>query len=109
MSGKEREPECIMHGWQVFTEPSKPTPELIEKYRKLVYDIKECIEKTYGVKVKVKESVIKAVIARWERDGFPYCPCKPIASEKTICPCTDIPHTLLKRGHCTCKLYILDG
>lgn len=101
--------KCIVYGFQVFTKPCKPSGELVDMYRRLVYDVKECVEKTYNVRVRVKESVIKAVIARWERDGYPYCPCKPIPSQETICPCTDIPGKLLEKGYCTCRLFILDG
>ena len=95
----------MRYGREVFKEDSYPTPELVEKYKKLVYETKEWLEKTYNIKVRINEEIIESVIYRWKKQGRPYCPCKPRASEYTICPCIDIPVVLLKRGKCTCGLF----
>ena len=72
-----------------------------------VKDVCRDRERSLGKRVRVSEPVIKLTIARWRRDGLPYCPCRPgTRKPEHICPCIDVLKIL--RGEakrCRCGLY----
>ncbi len=61
--------------------------------------------------VKVVESIIKGLLAREEKFGARYCPCRRVTGDKEedkkiICPCIYHKEEIEKDGKCFCGLFV---
>jgi ferredoxin-thioredoxin reductase catalytic chain len=60
---------------------------------------------------RILESVIRGLLAREEKFGQKYCPCRRVTGDikedkKIICPCIYHKEEIEKDGHCHCNLYV---
>lgn len=59
----------------------------------------------------IVEGIIKGLMARKEKFGEAYCPCRKVTEdkaedEKIICPCVYHLEEIEKDGHCFCNLFV---
>jgi len=85
--------------------------ELVEK---LIKAYEEYAEKN-GYKLNpnkaIVEGVINGLIARKDKFGEQYCPCRKMTGDKEedkkiICPCIYHDAEIEKDGHCFCNLFV---
>lgn len=58
----------------------------------------------FKINTKLAMKIMPMMQAIEEKEGEPYCPCKPNEhSKNTICPCFD----LVYNDHCCCNLFVL--
>lgn len=60
---------------------------------------------------KIVEGVVRGLLAREEKFGQKYCPCRRVTGnaeedKKIICPCIYHKDEIQKDGHCHCNLYV---
>ncbi len=60
---------------------------------------------------KVVENIVKTLIARENKFGERYCPCRRITGDKKedkkiVCPCIYHKEEVEKQGHCLCGLFV---
>jgi len=60
---------------------------------------------------KIVEGVIKGLLAREEKFGERYCPCRRVTGnkeedKKLICPCCWHKKEIEEQGHCHCNLFV---
>ena len=99
----------VVLGRDIFRgmERAEPSDENIRLWLTAVYDNAVELERALGKRVRVSEPVIKLTVARWRRDGLPYCPCRPgVRKPEYICPCIDVLKILSGEAkRCRCGLY----
>ena len=59
----------------------------------------------------VVEGIIKGLLAREEKFGARYCPCRRVTGDigedkKIICPCAYHQEEIKRDGRCLCKLFV---
>ena len=59
----------------------------------------------------VVEGVVRGLLARKEKFGEKYCPCRRVTGDeeedkKIICPCIYHKDEIAKDGHCLCNLFM---
>ena len=60
---------------------------------------------------KIVEVVVDGLLAREEKLGARYCPCRRVTGDKEedkkiICPCVYHKDEIEKDGHCHCNLFV---
>lgn len=60
---------------------------------------------------KIVRGIVSALVARKEKFGERYCPCRRITGDKEedkkiICPCIYHLDEIEKDGHCLCNLFV---
>lgn len=60
---------------------------------------------------KIVEGIVKGLLAREEKFGARYCPCRRVTGdakedEKLVCPCFWHLAEIEKDGHCFCNLFV---
>lgn len=55
---------------------------------------------------KILNGVISGLMKNQESFGEVYCPCRPIRSAETICPCAFHKKEIKETGHCLCRLFV---
>ena len=60
---------------------------------------------------KITEGIVIGLLAREEKFGQRYCPCRRVTGDKEedkkiICPCVYHKEEIKKDGHCYCSLFV---
>lgn len=60
---------------------------------------------------KIVEGIVAGLLAREEKFGARYCPCRRVTGDKEedkkiICPCAYHKEEIEKDGHCHCNLFV---
>ena len=60
---------------------------------------------------KIVEGIVRGLLAREEKFGEKYCPCRRVSGnkeedKKLICPCFWHKEEIAKDGHCFCNLFV---
>jgi ferredoxin-thioredoxin reductase catalytic chain len=81
--------------------------ELIKKYEEYAKDNGFSLNPDS----RIVEGIIRGLLAREEKFGQKYCPCRRVTREieedkKIICPCIYHKDEIQKDGHCHCNLFI---
>ncbi|ODS35483.1 hypothetical protein BEH94_06520 [Candidatus Altiarchaeales archaeon WOR_SM1_SCG] len=81
-----------------------------EEKHKLIKNWAEEYAKTNGFNVNPKDKVLSVVIegliAKQEKFGKRYCPCRIQRIQENICPCVYHKDEIKKDGECHCQLFV---
>ena len=85
--------------------------EEMEKLIKAYEDYAESMGFKLNPNKAIVEGVIKGLMARKEKFGEQYCPCRKLEGDKAkdeaiICPCIYHEEEIEKDGHCFCNLFV---
>ncbi|MFH1401452.1 MAG: ferredoxin-thioredoxin reductase catalytic domain-containing protein [Parcubacteria group bacterium] len=83
------------------------TGELIKKYEEYAKENGFLLNPNN----KIAEGVVNGLLAREEKFGERYCPCRRVTGnkeedKKIICPCIYHKEEIKKDGHCYCNLFV---
>jgi ferredoxin-thioredoxin reductase catalytic subunit len=81
--------------------------ELIKQYEKYAAEN----EFKLNPNPKIVEGIVGGLLAREEKNGARYCPCRRVMGDKEedkkiICPCIYHKDEIEKDGHCHCNLFV---
>ena len=86
----------------------------MEKIENLIEEYKKYAQEN-GLKLnsnsKIVEGILRGLLAREEKFGARYCPCRRVTGDKEedkkiICPCIYHKEEIKKDGRCHCNLFV---